>query len=204
MTLAERVEVSIIVVSYNTRAMTLAALDSVAAQTKTVTYEVIVVDNASSDGSAAAIAAHPAKPRLIALNENICFARANNLAADEARGAYVLLLNSDTVVLDGAIDKLVAFARNNRRAMIWGGRTVFADGSLNPGSCWGRLSPWNLICRISGLTSIFPRSELFNGESIGCWQARLETPPLLILYSVTTRYVFFLTILPSELPYRYN
>ncbi len=69
-----------------------------------------------------------------------------------------------------AIDRLVAFARNNRRALIWGGRTEFADGSLNPGSCWGRLSPWNLFCRVSGLTSIFPDSEFFNGESIGGWQ----------------------------------
>ena len=169
MTTAERVDVSILIVSYNTRAMTLAALDSVAAETRDVTYEVIVVDNASHDGSAAAIAAHPSKPRLIALKENIGFARANNLAAEEAHGAYVLLLNSDTVVLDRAIDKLVSFARRNRRALVWGGRTVVADGRLNPGSCWGRLTPWNLFCRVSGLTSIFPRSELFNGESIGCW-----------------------------------
>ena len=167
---AERVELSIIVVSYNTRAMTLAALDSVAAQTHDVTYEVIVVDNASSDGSAEAIAAHPIKPRLIALKDNIGFARANNLAAEDARGAYILLLNSDTVVLDRAIDKLFAFARSNRRAMIWGGRTLFADGRLNAGSCWGRLSPWNLLCRIAGLTSIFPRSEFFNGENYGHWQ----------------------------------
>ena len=165
-----RVDLSIIVVSYNTRAMTLAALDSVVAETRDVSYEIIVVDNNSGDGSAGAIAAHASKPRLIALNENIGFARANNLASEEARGAYILLLNSDTVVLDRAIDNLIAFARENRRALIWGGRTLFADGSLNAGSCWGRLSPWNLLCRVTGLTSIFPNSEIFNGKSIGRWQ----------------------------------
>lgn len=166
---SERFDVSILVVSYNTREMTLAALDSIAAETRKTSYEVVVVDNASSDGSAGAIAAHPLKPHLIALNENIGFGRANNLAAEQARGYYVLLLNSDTVVVDGAIDKLVAFAQRNRRALIWGGRTVFADGRLNPGSCWRRMSPWSLFCRISGMTAIFPKSEIFNSECYGSW-----------------------------------
>lgn len=169
MSTSDRAEVSIIIVSYNTRSMTLAAIDSVVAETKDVSYEIIVVDNASTDGSAAAIAAHPAKPRLIALNENIGFGRANNLAAEEARGYFVLLLNSDTLVRDRAIDRLVAFARTNRRAMIWGGRTIFADGRLNPGSCWRQITPWNLACRIAGLTAAFPRSGLFNSEAYGGW-----------------------------------
>lgn len=167
---SERFDVSILVVSYNTREMTLAALDSIVAETKHASYEIIVVDNASTDGSPEAIAAHPAKPRLIALKENIGFGRANNLAAEEARGYYILLLNSDTVVIDGAIDNLVAFAQRSRRALIWGGRTVFADGRLNPGSCWRRMTPWNLFCRITGLTAVFPKSEIFNSESYGGWQ----------------------------------
>ncbi|MGQ0673558.1 MAG: glycosyltransferase family 2 protein [Hyphomicrobium sp.] len=169
MSAPDKVEVSIIVVSYNTRAMTLAALDSIVAETRGVCYEIIVVDNASSDGSAETIARHPSGPRLIALDQNIGFARANNLAADQARGRYILLLNSDTVVLDGAIDRLVAFARANRKALIWGGRTLFADGRLNPSSCWGRMTVWNLACRLVGLTALFPRSEWLNGECYGGW-----------------------------------
>jgi len=86
-------DVSIIVVSYNTNAMTRAALDSVLAQTHTVSYEVIAVDNASRDGSADMIAAHPVNARLIRLHENIGFARANTLAAKFARGRLLLLLN---------------------------------------------------------------------------------------------------------------
>jgi GT2 family glycosyltransferase len=165
----QAIDVSIIVVSYNTRAMTLAAIDSIVRETKTVSYEIIVVDNASADGSAEALAAHPAKLQLHALKDNIGFGRANTLGASYASGHYVLLLNPDTVVLDGAIDKLVAFAQANKRALIWGGRTLFADGSLNPSSCWGRLSPWSLFCRITGLTAIFPRSEVFNPECYGAW-----------------------------------
>lgn len=174
MSTPQRVEVSILIVSYNTRAMTLAALDSLAAETHDVAYEVIVVDNASTDGSPEAIAAHPLKPHLIALDENIGFARANNLAAEHARGYYILLLNSDTVVVDGAVDKLVAVAKRRRRALIWGGRTRFADGSLNPSSCWGRMTPINLLTRLVGLTALFPQSELLNGECYGGWQRDRE------------------------------
>ncbi|MGL4395911.1 MAG: glycosyltransferase family 2 protein [Hyphomicrobium sp.] len=164
------VDVSILVVSYNTREMTAAALQSIQDETRNLRYEIIVVDNNSTDGSADMIAAHPAKPELIALDRNIGFARANNLAATRARGRYILLLNPDTLVRNGAIDALVAFARRNPKARIWGGRTLFADGRLNPASCWGRMTPWNLICRATGLTGLFANSELFNGEAFGGWQ----------------------------------
>lgn len=168
------VELSIVVVNYNTRDMTLACLDSIAAETRLTRYETIVVDNASSDGSAEALAAHPSRPSLIASPSNLGFARANNLAAEFAQGELLLLLNPDTVVLDGAIDRLVAFARRTPQARIWGGRTVFADRSLNPSSCWSRMTPWNLACRAVGLTGLFPRSPLFNGEAYGGWDRGSE------------------------------
>jgi GT2 family glycosyltransferase len=167
-------DVSIIIVSYNTIELTRAAIASVAAETLSARYEIIVVDNASSDGSPAMLELHPARPRIIQLYENIGFARANNLAARSARGQYILLLNPDTVVLDRAIDRLLDFAEQNPAARIWGGRTVYADGTLNPSSCWARMTPWNLLCRATGLTGIFPDSALFNGEAFGGW--RRDTP----------------------------
>jgi len=95
--------VSIIIISYNTRQMTLDCIQSVIDQT-TVPYELIVMDNASDDGSAEAIAtAFPDIP-LMAEETNHGFAKANNLAAVHAKGEYLLLLNPDTIVLDGAID----------------------------------------------------------------------------------------------------
>ena len=167
-------EVSILVISYNTVEMTLACLNSVVAETQATRCEIIVVDNASSDGSADALAAAHPEVRLVRSNENMGFAQANNVAAEIAKGDLLLLLNPDTVVLDGAIDRLVAFAKARPEARIWGGRTVFGDGSLNPSSCWRRMSLWNLFCRAAGLTGLFPDSKFFNAEAYGGWQRDSE------------------------------
>jgi GT2 family glycosyltransferase len=161
--------VSIIVVSYRTRELTLECLRSVVRETKHASYELLVVDNASDDGSAAAIAEEFPSIRLMARVDNVGFARANNVAAKEAKGRYLLLLNPDTVVLDGGIDRLVAFAKARPAARIWGGRTFYADRSLNPTSCWRRMTLWNVFCRTTGLSGLFPSSRLFNSESYGRW-----------------------------------
>ncbi len=162
-------EVSIIVVSWNTRDITLDCLRSVIQQTVGISYELIVVDNASTDSSPEAIAEVAPDAHLIALDENIGFARANNLAARQASGKYLLLLNPDTVVLDNAVTRLVEFANCCPDAGIWGGRTLFADATLNPASCWARMTLWNQFCRASGLAALFPRSDFFNGEAYGGW-----------------------------------
>ncbi|MEL6886571.1 MAG: glycosyltransferase family 2 protein [Pseudomonadota bacterium] len=165
--------VSIIVISYNTRDMTLDCLRSVKTET-TEPYELIVLDNQSADGSADAIAAEFPDITLLRAEENHGFARGNNVAAKQARGEYLLLLNPDTVILDGAVDRLMAFAHRVPQARIWGGRTLYGDRSLNPGSCWRRMSLWNVFCRTSGLTGIFPRSALFNSEAYGGWDRSTE------------------------------
>lgn len=94
---------------------------------------------------------------------------ANNIAIEQAGGEYLLLLNPDTVVLDNAIGRLLDFAGQHPAAGIWGGRTVFGNGALNPGSCFRKMSIWNQFCRASGLAAIFRNSELFNAEEYGGW-----------------------------------
>ena len=78
------------------------------------------------------------------------------------------------MVLDGAIDRLLDFAKAQPEARIWGGRTFFGDMALNPTSCWRRMSLWNIFCRTTGLTRIFPKSGLFNSESFGGWDRSSE------------------------------
>jgi GT2 family glycosyltransferase len=165
---------TVIVVSYNTRALTLKCLETLHAATRATPFETIVWDNASTDGSAEAIAAafpperFPAL-RLVACPDNLGFACANNRASALARGDWLLLLNPDTEVHDGAIDRLVAFAESRPGHCVYGGRTVFPDGSLNIASCWNRITPWSAFCRTTGLTALFKRTDLFDPEAIGPW-----------------------------------
>ena len=162
--------VTSIIVSFNTRDHTRACLDSLHTQMRETDAETIVVDNDSHDGSADVIAERFPRVDLIRLRSNIGFAAANNLAAKRASGEYLLLLNPDTVVLDDALERLLAFAEANPKAGIWGGRTVFADGSLNPSSCWRRMTLWNQFCRATGLASLIHNSAIFNTEAYGGWK----------------------------------
>lgn len=162
-------DVTILIVSYNTRELTLEAIRSAIRETTRVSSEIIVVDNASSDGSADAIAAEFPAVRLIRLDENIGFGPGNNAGAREARGHSILLLNPDTVTLDHAIDTLVEFARAHPEHRVYGGRTLFPDRSLNRASAWGEPTLWSMFCRGSGLGSLFKRSALFDPESLGAW-----------------------------------
>ena len=102
--------------------------------------------------------------------ENLGFAGGNNALAKIARGRYLLLLNPDTVVLDGALDTLVDFADAHPEHRIWGGRTVFEDGSLNPWSCWGPYSLWSIFTASVGLRAMFSRTAMFDPRSYGGWQ----------------------------------
>ena len=163
-------DVSIIVVSYNTSAMTCACLASVLEQTRRVRHELLVVDNGSTDGSPVAISCRFPRVSLAALRRNVGFAAANNLAARGARGRWLLFLNPDTVVLDGAIDRLLAFAHQHPEADVFGGRTLFADGSLNATSCWGRPTLWSTFCFALGLSALGGRCGWFDTESMRRWR----------------------------------
>ena len=167
-------ELSVIVVSYGTREMTAECLASVVGETRETNYDVVVIDNASTDGSAELIAARFPAFNVIAETSNLGFAAAANRAAARANGRYLLLLNPDTVVLDHGIDRLMAFARQRPRAGIWGGRTFFADGTPHLLSSSRRPSLWSFFCVGFGLNTRFPDSPLFHSRAYGGWKRDYE------------------------------
>lgn len=174
--MVQQPNVSILIVSYNTRELTCDCLKSIAEQTDLSKVEVIVWDNASTDGSASAIRDTAPFATLIESQENLGFALANNRAAAHATGSRLLLLNPDTVVTDRAIEKLINFSNCCPDAQIWGGRTIFPNGSLNPASCWRRITYWSLFCRATGLTGAFKSSPIFNSEAYAGWPRNTFRP----------------------------
>jgi len=102
-------DVSVVIVSWNTKGLLRNCLNSVYEQTSKAALEVFVVDNDSPDKSAEMVAAEFPQVKLIANTDNKGFALANNQAMEVSTGRYVLLLNPDTIILDGAIDKMMAY-----------------------------------------------------------------------------------------------
>jgi GT2 family glycosyltransferase len=164
------VDVSVIIVSYHCRDEVLACLASLQAATTDCRYETIVLDNASDDGTVEAIGVEFPWAHVIASPTNLGFARAVNDAAQHAEGEYILLLNPDTIVLDGAIEELVRFARMHPEHTCYGGRTLDAEGNLDPRSAWGAPTVWSMATFGLGLTRLAKGSRWFDSESIPGWQ----------------------------------
>lgn len=133
-----RKTLSIIIASYNTRDLTLAAVNSILRQKPEINYEIIVVDDGSTDGSAEALRKlekESDKLKLVINEKNLGYVQTNNKGIKAASGIYILLLNSDTVVKKGVLEKLINFARSRKDAGVVGAKLLNADGTLQP-SCY--------------------------------------------------------------------
>ncbi len=162
------VDVSIVIVSFNTRELTRKCLKSVAAYAADIAHEVIVVDNASQDGSGDMVETEFPRVRLIRMPENRGFAGGNNPGIRKASGRYVLLLNSDAFLNQGALKNTVAFMDRHPRIGILGCKLTNPDGSLQP-SARMLPSPLNKILHITGLAAKFPRSTFFGRVDFSWW-----------------------------------
>jgi N-acetylglucosaminyl-diphospho-decaprenol L-rhamnosyltransferase len=134
-------EISIIIVSFNARADLARCLESLRAAPPRSAHEIVVVDNRSTDGSADAARECPGV-RLIENGANVGFARASNIGIRASGGANIMLLNSDTIVPAGAIDRLLEFLRQHPDAAIAGPRLVDASGRAEL-SFGGTIGPFN-------------------------------------------------------------
>jgi GT2 family glycosyltransferase len=165
-------DLSVVIVSFNTREVLRRCLKTLATEAKQFSAEVLVVDNASRDGSAEMVISEFPHVRLLQAGKNLGFAAANNLAFQAAQGKYLVLLNSDAFLLPGALDRAIAHMEEYPGTGLAGGRLIGEDGSWQP-SARQFPSLLNDFMSFSGLAHRFQKSR-FWGRADRTWADPLE------------------------------
>jgi len=161
-------KVTVIIVSWNARDYLTQCLSSLTSEVSRYPMEIIVVDNASSDGSPDCVEFNYPNVRLIRNTENLGFAKANNIGVSFSTGKYLCFVNSDVKVLPDCITRLVEYCEEHPEAGMVGPRIIGSDGQLQR-SCRGFPSVWNMFCQALALDSIFKNFKLFSGYSLRHW-----------------------------------
>lgn len=154
-------DLSIIIVNYNVKEFIQNLLESIKSASKKISTEVIIVDNASDDGSNELIRQKYPGVKLIVNSRNLGFSKANNLGLKEATGKYLLLLNPDTLVKEDTFEKMIAFFESTPDAGMAGCKLLNTDGTLQLACRRGFPGPWASFTKVTGLSTLFPGSPLF-------------------------------------------
>ena len=162
------INVSIIIVSWNTKEILRDCLNSIKQNAGDVIYEIIVVDNASKDSSTEMVKKNFPQVKLIESKVNLGFAAANNVGIKAASGDFLLLLNSDTVVLDKAIEKTYSFIKEQSDVGAVGCKVLNSDNTLQY-SCFRFPSLLNVILTLTCLRKVFPQNRFFGREHYSWW-----------------------------------
>lgn len=153
---------SVVIVNYNVKYFLEQCLHAACkAACNVPSTEIIVVDNASSDGSVGYLKERFPDVTFIASKENLGFARGNNMAIRQSKGEYVLLLNPDTIVAENTFADFVRFMDCHHDAGACGAYMLHTDGTFALESRRGLPTPFVAFCKMSGLTSLFPKSRIF-------------------------------------------
>jgi GT2 family glycosyltransferase len=154
--------ISVIIVSWNARDYLRDCLNSIYQTGASCVQEVIVVDNASKDGSPEMVAEGFPEVTLIRAGENLGFARANNLAMKRAKGSMFALVNSDVIIHPGCLETLAAFLDQHNNVGLVGPRVIGGDGNLQR-TCRRVPTIWKTVCRVLALDRIFPHWQMLSG-----------------------------------------
>ncbi len=161
------VDLSIIIISFNTSNFLKKCLESVFENiSRKINYEVIVVDNNSTDDSVEMVKDKFPKVNLIRSNKNLGFSKANNLGLKKAKGKYILFLNSDTVIYKNTIERMINFMNKTEDAGAATCKVLLVNGRIDDASHRGFPTPWNSLCHFSGLSKIFPKLKILNGYNL--------------------------------------
>src|SRR5579859_7102330 len=161
-------EISVIIVSWNARGFLRDCLVSLRSNGGGLIREVIVVDNASSDGSPDMVANEFPEATLIRSTENLGFARANNLGIRHASGSLLALVNSDVVVHPDCFRRLSEFLGTHPEVGLVGPKVFGRDGYLQR-TCRRLPGRWNLFCEALGLDRLFSWLPVFSGREMRHW-----------------------------------
>jgi GT2 family glycosyltransferase len=152
---------SIIILSFNTKDITRDCLSSLRKVRGEVSFEIIVSDNGSTDGSVEMIKKEFSEVAVIENGENLGFSKGNNRAKKMAKGKYILFLNTDTIVKKGTLSETIRYLETHPEVGALSCRLVLPDGSLDRDARRGFPTPWVSLTHFSGLDRLFPNSKLF-------------------------------------------
>jgi GT2 family glycosyltransferase len=156
-------DISVVIVGWNAKRYLELCLESLAEAPPCRTMEILVVDNASADGSAEMIEARFPHVKLIRSTENLGFAKGNNVAIRQGQGRYIALVNPDVIVFPGCLDALADFLDQNPKVGNVGPRVLNPD-MTQQSTCRRFPTLWNNFCMATSLASVFKSSRFFAGE----------------------------------------
>ncbi|HES58907.1 MAG TPA: glycosyltransferase, partial [Caldithrix sp.] len=159
--MSENIVISVIIVNYNVREFLEQALISVKKALKNISSEIIVVDNASIDGSVTMLKQRFPNVKLIESNHNLGFSAGNNLAIHKARGEFIVLLNPDTVVQEDTFHVLLDFFEKTPDASAATCKIINPDGSFSVDCRHSIPTPLTAFWKLLGLNRLFPKSRIF-------------------------------------------
>lgn len=165
-----KIDLSIIILNYNAKGYLKECIQSIKeSDLKKISYEIILVDNLSTDGSREDIKNYSKNKniKVILNNQNLGFAKGNNVGAQESKGKYVLFLNPDTVLPSNVLRNVFEYMENNPDVGTATPGLVLQSGELDSGSHRGYPTPWNALSHFTGLRTLLPKSRLFSGYTMG-------------------------------------
>lgn len=181
-----KIDVSVILVNYNTKQMTKECIDSIFTNTKNVTYEVIIIDNNSTDGSKELLEIDK-RINYIYNRNNLGFGRANNIGVEKAKGEVLFFLNTDTLIIDNVIHDMFCLLKQNTKVAICG--TNLVNGELAPTLSFERFYPSvkylmnELLCRVPGKV-LYGRNLRYNYSNYPIQVAYVSGADLMIKKSL--------------------
>jgi len=173
---SDRPAVSVVIVAWNAKKYVMECLESLREHCREVCDEVIIVDNASTDGTPELIAEMFPEVKLIRNTENLGFARANNIGMSQSTGEIVCLVNSDVKFTNDCITPMLTYMEKNPGVGMLGPKMLGGDGTTAYRSTLRFPTVWNTFCRALGLDVAFKGSRLFGGLLMSDFDHNITMP----------------------------